>query len=96
MVTGAVPLLLVVFLTGKRNVRLDGRAILSGVLIGSTMILYSAAITETTVLRAVLLFYLTPAWSILIECVFLGRRFTRFMFGRIFRTTVLANPAAQW
>ena len=78
MVSGALPLLLVLFFTGQRNAKLDARAILSGVLIGSTMILYSAAITETTVLRAVLLFYLTPAWSILIECVFLGRKFTRW------------------
>ena len=40
--------------------------------------LYGAAITETTVVRAVLLFYLAPAWSVAIECLFFGRRFRWF------------------
>jgi drug/metabolite transporter (DMT)-like permease len=44
-------------------------------MVGSAMMLYSVAVTETTVVRAILLFYLAPAWAITLECLFLGRRF---------------------
>lgn len=75
MFAGAIPALVLIFLLSKRPLSLDPRAILSGVLIGSAMMLYSFAVTETTVVRAILLFYLAPAWAIALECLFLGRKF---------------------
>ena len=47
---------------------------LGAALIGAAVALYAVAITETTVARAVLLFYLAPVWTIAIEAVTLGRR----------------------
>ncbi len=44
--------------------------------IGFAMTLYSAALAYTDIVRVVLLFYLAPMWSTLIECLFLGRRWT--------------------
>lgn len=75
MFAGAIPALAVLFILSKRPLSFDPRVILSGVMIGSAMMLYSAAVTETTVVRAILLFYLAPAWAIALECLFLGRRF---------------------
>jgi len=48
--------------------------------IGSAFALYGIALSFTDIIRVVLLFYLAPAWSIIIECVFLGRRFTTRSF----------------
>ncbi|MEM9140665.1 MAG: DMT family transporter, partial [Pseudomonadota bacterium] len=50
------------------------RGILGGVLIGAAFMLYSVSVSYTDFIRAVLLFYLAPAWSTIIELVFLGRR----------------------
>ena len=56
MFLGALPILLILFFTGKRDIPVDARALLSGALVGAAMMLYSIAITETTVVRSVLLF----------------------------------------
>lgn len=78
MLGAAVPVLLAAQLGIPRSRRaqdgLDTRTIASGALIGVAMTLYTAAIADTTVVRAVLLFYLAPVWSILIEVTWLGRR----------------------
>lgn len=44
--------------------------------IGIAFTLYGIALSYTDIVRVVLLFYLAPAWSTLIECLFFGRRFT--------------------
>lgn len=44
--------------------------------IGTAITLYAVAITYSDIVRVVLLFYLAPAWSTLIECVFFGRRWS--------------------
>ncbi|WGI21472.1 DMT family transporter [Amylibacter sp. IMCC11727] len=75
MFAGAIPALILLFLWSKRPITFDLRVILSGAMVGSAMMLYSYAVTETTVVRAILLFYLAPAWALAIECVFLGRKF---------------------
>lgn len=75
MFAGAIPALVILFLTSKRPFTLEPRVILSGVMVGGAMMLYSVAVTETTVVRAILLFYLAPAWAITLECLFLGRKF---------------------
>tara|TARA_R110002110_G_scaffold308088_2_gene521748 strand:+ start:1256 stop:2146 length:891 start_codon:yes stop_codon:yes gene_type:complete len=48
----------------------------AGVTIGAAMTLYSLALGMTTVVNAVLLFYLTPVWSTLIGITFRGERLT--------------------
>lgn len=53
---------------------LVGRALLGSVLIGMAVACYGAALSLTDVARAVLLFYLAPAWSTLIEVLFMGQR----------------------
>lgn len=75
MFAGAIPALIVLFLFSKRRITFDPRVILSGTMVGAAMMLYSFAVTETTVVRAILLFYLAPAWAIALECLFLGRKF---------------------
>ena len=50
-----------------------GYALVGG-LIGIAFGCYSAAVSLTTIINAVLLFYLTPLWILLIELVFLGQR----------------------
>jgi drug/metabolite transporter (DMT)-like permease len=57
--------------------RLAAQAAGGAVLIGVAVMLYGAALAFTDVVRAVLLFYLAPAWSTAIECLFMGRRWER-------------------
>jgi len=52
------------------------RHIAGAIGIGSAFSLYSVAIPYTDIVRVVLLFYLAPAWSTMIECVFMGRRWS--------------------
>lgn len=54
----------------------DWRPLLGAVFVGAAVMLYSASLVYTDVVRAVLLFYLAPAWSTLIEVLFFGRRFS--------------------
>lgn len=70
---------------------LPAKALVGALLVGLAIFLYGTALTFTDVVRAVLLFYLSPVWSLLIECVFLGRRWglqpsfaVLFSFGGIF------------
>ena len=57
-----------------RKGSLSGRAIVGAALAGTAFMLYAIAVSYTDFLRAVLLFYLAPIWSTLIELIFLGRR----------------------
>ncbi len=50
--------------------------ILGALGIGSAFALYGIALSYTDIIRVVLLFYLAPAWSTIIECVFFGRKLT--------------------
>ena len=51
-----------------------GRVILAGVLAGTGLALYGMGLMLTTVVRATLLFYLTPVWGTLIGMAVLGER----------------------
>ena len=52
---------------------------LMGALIGGfSVALYGWALAETQVAKAVLLFYLTPIWSLLLERMFFGKRLSPF------------------
>ena len=57
-----------------RRGALSPRAVAGCILVGVAVTLYAMAASYTDFLRAVLLFYLAPAWSTLIEIFFLGRR----------------------
>jgi len=54
--------------------RIGARGLGGAVLVGVAVTLYSVAFTMTDVVRVVLLFYLAPAWSKLIEWAFMGQR----------------------
>lgn len=89
MIGCALPLLLAVRVwTGPPRTPISVRLAVSGALIGGAMALYTAAITETSVVRAVLIFYLAPVWSILIEVTWLGRRL-RWLNGLAFGMAAL-------
>lgn len=63
--------------------RAAGPALLGGALIGVAVALYAMAASYTDFIRAVLLFYLAPTWSTVIELVFLGRRWRIQSLGAI-------------
>ncbi|WP_146344848.1 DMT family transporter [Falsiphaeobacter marinintestinus] len=56
----------------RSPLRLDRLAIVGTVLVGAAVSTYSVALTTTDVVRAVLLFYMAPAWAKIIEWAFLG------------------------
>ncbi|MEL7543765.1 MAG: DMT family transporter [Pseudomonadota bacterium] len=60
---------------------------LGAVFCGAALTLYGFSLANTDVVRAILLFYLSPIWSLLIETVFFGRRWT-------IRTTLAVLAAA--
>ena len=60
---GALPLLAVVVVLWSGKGRLTARALTGAALVGVAVTLYASALTLTDVVRAVLLFYLAPAWS---------------------------------
>lgn len=76
MALGGLPVLAILAATDRGVNRLTPKAIAGAVLVGVAVTLYASALTFTDVVRAVLLFYLAPAWSTAIECLFLGRRWT--------------------
>jgi len=71
---GALAALAVIVILKKPSISLSRSAWLGCVLAGIAVALYGAALSLTDVARAVLLFYLAPAWSTLIEVTFLGQR----------------------
>lgn len=73
MALGALPAMA---LAARAGWRVHPVAIAGAVLAGFAVTLYGSALAFTDVVRAVLLFYLAPAWSTAIECLFLGRRWT--------------------
>ncbi len=52
--------------------RLDGQAVAGAAFIGLAVTTYSTALNHTDVVRAILLFYLAPVWSKILERTFLG------------------------
>ena len=68
----ALSLPLLIIFPGKSS----SRAFLGAFLIGGAVILYTVAVSYTDFIRAVIIFYIAPAWSLIIECTFLGRRWT--------------------
>lgn len=48
----------------------------TGLLVGGGVVLYSESLLQTDVARALILFYVMPAWGTLVEVGLMGRRFT--------------------
>ncbi len=69
---GAFLLALAWVLIRRIRLRLDARAIAGAALIGLAVSSYSTALNYTDVVRAVLLFYLAPVWSKILDRTFLG------------------------
>ncbi|MCY4543543.1 MAG: DMT family transporter [Rhodobacteraceae bacterium] len=75
LINGVAALLLLPVLLWRREMsRMSGISLGGAILIGAGVNLYAFALSYTDVVRAALLFYLTPAWSTAIECLFMGRR----------------------
>ena len=75
MVAGALPALILFQLLAKNRVRPNRYGIAGAILVGFAVTLYSTSLASTTIIRAVLLFYLAPAWTLAIDCIWFGRRF---------------------
>ena len=58
----------------KANREILGRVMLAGLLAGAGLALYGMGLMLTTVVRATLLFYLTPVWGTLIGMMIVGER----------------------
>ncbi len=68
-------LLLLFFAVIRRSFQpVSAKALAGAVCIGFGVTAYATALSFTHVANAVLLFYLAPAWSTIIECLFLGRK----------------------
>ncbi len=74
MSVAALPILAIAIALRKSAGQMSAKAALGGCFVGTALTLYSAALADTSVLRAVLLFYLAPAWSIALEWMFIGRK----------------------
>ncbi|MCC6002611.1 MAG: DMT family transporter [Pararhodobacter sp.] len=70
----ALPVLAVLALRDRVGAVTKPQALVGALLMGLAAMLYSAALGFTDVVRAVVIFYLAPAWSTAIECLVLGRR----------------------
>lgn len=66
-----------VILAGGRWRTLTAGNLLTGLILGGAFAFYTLSLVATDVVRAILLFYVTPIWSTLIGVAFLGRRLTR-------------------
>ena len=64
-------------IAARQPASLGLRAMLGAALIGVAFASYSVALALSDVVRVILLFYLAPAWSKIIEWAFLGQRWHR-------------------
>lgn len=84
-----------------RSMRVHGLSIvLIGLPIGAALVFYAASFLYTTVLRATLLFYMTPVWSTLLAMLILRersglRRWIAIIVGLIGLTLMLSGKSAQ-
>lgn len=72
MSAALVPPLLLLILIRRRTPNLGPKALFGAGFVGMAVTSYSTAINLSDVVRVILLFYLAPAWSKLIETLFLG------------------------
>lgn len=75
-VGGSIGVVLLMLLGQFRIRKLSLDLVICGLLTGSAFSLYALSLAFTEVVRAILLFYLTPIWGTLLGRAFLGERFT--------------------
>lgn len=73
MNAGAALTALIWMTVARTPFRLAPRAVLGAALVGAAVTTFSVSITMSDVVRVILLFYLAPAWSKIIEWAFMGR-----------------------
>lgn len=73
MNAGAAIFAVVWVLLSRAPFRVDLNGVLGAALVGVAVSTYSVAITMADVVRVILLFYLAPGWSKIIEWAFMGR-----------------------
>jgi drug/metabolite transporter (DMT)-like permease len=71
---GCVPILVIAAMYFGKGARNSNKVLFGSAIIGMAAMLYASALTGTTIVRAVLLFYLAPAWAIGLEALVLGRK----------------------
>ena len=77
MYVGAALVLVVLIAAGRLRIQSSLRALaMCGVFLGGAFSLYASSLVLTDVVRALLLFYLTPIWGTLLGLMFLGERLT--------------------
>ncbi len=80
VVFNACPLILLLPLLAikvRQLVGIGGPTLLAGILIGAAFTCYANGLVETTVVRATMLYYLTPVWSTLIGVLWLSEPLTK-------------------
>ncbi|MFK7940703.1 MAG: DMT family transporter [Roseovarius sp.] len=73
MNAGAALAVLAWIILRRLPLRLDKRTVMGALLVGVAASTYSVAVNLSDVVRVILLFYLAPAWSKIIEWAFLGK-----------------------
>lgn len=77
MYSGAAAVLLPLAILRRRQIAAGGLALLmAGLATGAAFALYATAVILTDVVRALLLFYLTPVWGTALGLIVLGERLT--------------------
>ena len=61
----------------RKVIGIAGPTLLAAIMIGMAFTLYSNGLVETTIVRATMLYYLTPVWSTLIGVIWLSEPLTR-------------------
>jgi drug/metabolite transporter (DMT)-like permease len=76
----ACPLILLfplLFFQLRKLIGILGPTLLAAIMIGLAFALYANGLVETTIIRATMLYYLTPVWSTLIGVIWLSEPLTR-------------------
>ena len=61
----------------RKLIGIAGPTLLAAIMIGMAFTLYANGLVETTIVRATMLYYLTPVWSTLIGVIWLSEPLTR-------------------
>ncbi len=76
----ACPLILmlpVLLVTAKQLRGITGPTCFAAIFLGAAFTLYANGLVETTVIRATMLYYLTPVWSTMIGVIWLGEHLSK-------------------
>ena len=94
-----IPTICLIPVTLKRwkHVKMGGLSLqLTAMISGGALLLYSSSIIYTDVVRAMLLFYLTPIWATILARVFLGDPITPSRIVAMARAILGMAPRLAW